>query len=153
MAYITKQQLIERFTEERLVDLTNQRGDGEEIDDAVLDRAIADADAAIDGYVGRRYALPLPSVPDLLVQVAGAIVFYGLHVDAASEKVAADYKAAIATLQCVSRGTVQLPLPGQSAPAGAGKVLVSTGGRQVTDSMLADYADGGLGRGGPGQDS
>ncbi|EKE78433.1 gp436 family protein [Oceanibaculum indicum] len=151
-AYITQQQLIERYTEERLVDLTNQRQDGDQIDQEALDRAIADAEAAVNGYVGVRHALPLPVVPELLTQIAAAIVFYQLHVETAPDKVAADYKAAIAKLTDIATGKITLPgLPGQSAPAGAGKVLVSTGGRQVTDSMLADYEDGGLGRGGTGR--
>ncbi|NNG05319.1 MAG: DUF1320 domain-containing protein, partial [Inquilinus sp.] len=84
MSYATQAQLVERYGTVRLVELTDRaEPPAGAIDAAVIDRALADADALIDGYVAARYDLPLPAVPDLLRDLALSIVFYKLHLDMA----------------------------------------------------------------------
>jgi len=128
MPYVTQVQLILRVGEPALVALTDrgQFATGV-IDDATVDRAIADADAVIDGYLARRYQLPLTVAQPLLVKVAGDIVLYNLHTHQPDPKVEADWKAAIQTLRDISAGTVALTAAGLEAPNVGGS------GARITD--------------------
>jgi phage gp36-like protein len=118
MTYATEQDLIDRYGEEELIQLTDRANVGA-IDSAVLARAIADADAEIEGYLVGRYALPLASVPPLLARLACDIARYHLYDDAPLEQVRTRYEDARAHLKGIANGTVQLGLP---ASAGAAPV-------------------------------
>ncbi len=67
--YCTAQQMIDRFGEGLLVQLTDRSGSGE-IDSEVLESAIADATAEIDMHLSGRYALPLSTVPLPIIRIA-----------------------------------------------------------------------------------
>lgn len=121
MAYATQQDLIDRFGEERLVDLTDRATPpAGAIDATVVAQALDGASATIDAYVGARYALPLSQTPLPLQQACEAIAFYQLHVDSAPDKVVEDYKAAMRFLSDVATGKVALPLPAGDTPTTAG---------------------------------
>ena len=110
MAYVTQQQLIERFTQDKLVQLTDRANDGN-LDASVLNEAIADAGRMIDSYVGPRYALPLAQVridASPLTRVAGDLVIYFLQGDLATEEAERRYKEALAFLRDVQRGQASL---------------------------------------------
>lgn len=128
MAYVTLAQLIDRFGEQMLISLTDRGTDAlGVIDTDVVDRALAETDALIDGYLARRYALPLSVAQPMLVGVAGAITIYTLHIYEAPPKIEADYKDAIRTLTAIAQGTITLTAAGVEPP--------STGstGAQITD--------------------
>lgn len=129
MAYTTKAELIERFGEAMLIGLTD-RADipTGAIDDTVLNRAISDAAAIIDGYLKPRYQLPLTETDDLISKLAADIAIYSLHTGGASEKVEADYEKALKTLKAISEGTVQLANAQGVSPEGSGG-----SGAQITD--------------------
>ena len=95
MSYATLQQMIDRYGARMLVGLSDR---GElatgEIDLDVVDRALADADALIDGYLAGRYAMPLASTPPLVVDIAQRITIWNLHTSATDDKIEADYKDA-----------------------------------------------------------
>lgn len=113
MAYCTLEKLTERFGERLLIDATD-RGDtpAEAIDTAAVTRAIADADATIDGYLKARYTLPLASVPALVESLSLTIAVYRLHPSVVSEKIRLDYQDALKTLAQISRGDVLLDVGG-----------------------------------------
>jgi phage gp36-like protein len=48
---------------------------------ARIEEAGGQADAIIDGYLGRRYTLPLPAVPSIVTTWARALTRYTLHGD------------------------------------------------------------------------
>jgi phage gp36-like protein len=128
MPYVTQAQLTDRFGEQMLIALTDRGQDAlGVIDTDVINRALAETDALIDGYLSGRYALPLSGPETLLVGVAGAITIYTLHRYEAPEKVLADYKMAIRTLEQLSNGTIQLTAAGVQAPS------TGTTGVQITD--------------------
>jgi len=140
MAYATLQQLTDRYGERMLINLTD-RGDvaTDTIDTDAVDRAIADTQAVIDGYLAGRYALPLESVPDLVADLAQAIAIYKLHVVATDPKIETDYKDAIKALEKIASGMITLEVAGVE-PAGSG-----SSGVQVTDRdrpMTADNLKG-----------
>lgn len=128
MPYVTLAQLIERYGEPALIAVTD-RGEFATgvVNEAAIDRAIADADALIDGYLVRKYALPLAEAQPLLVKVAGSLVFYDLHTFQPDEKIVNDQKLAIATLRDIASGAVALTVAGLEPQNNAGS------GARITD--------------------
>lgn len=102
-----------------------QRIGGEEIDamaerDALaITRALADADAEIDAYLGGRYALPLADVPAVLIRIACDIARYRLWAERASDEVRRRYEDARRFLEALGKGDVTLGLPDAQHPAAA----------------------------------
>jgi phage gp36-like protein len=117
MPYATQADLEARFGADELTQLTDRVGAGVP-DAAIVARALADADAEIDGYLASRYALPLATVPPVLVRIACDIARYRLWEDRASEEVRRRYEDARRMLESIARGQVSLGLPAaSSAPA------------------------------------
>jgi phage gp36-like protein len=109
MAYCTKQDLIDRFREGELIQLTDATGAGV-INDTVLNQAIGDADGEINSYLAGRYALPLASVPEVLVLKACDMARYYLYDEAVPDIVQKRYDNAIAWLKLVAKGDISLGL-------------------------------------------
>lgn len=106
MSYCTRQNLIDRFGEPELIQLTDRDNLGV-IDDTVLNQAISDADAEINGYL-TAYTLPLANVPANLVRIAGDIARYYLYADQCVEQVETRYNNAIKYLQLIGKGQISL---------------------------------------------
>jgi len=130
--------LTERYGNRMLLDLTDRATPpAGVIDSDVVVRALADADAVIDGYLGARYALPLDSVPPLVTSIALEIAIYKLHRFTPEDKIAAEYKAAIDTLRDIAKGTVRLPAAGiEPAASGSEGVMVTDRARPFTEDNL-----------------
>jgi len=129
MPYASQQELIDRFGEQMLIDLTDRATPpAGAIDATVVDRALTDTDAAIDGYLGAKYQLPLTDTPPLVVDLALAIAIYKLHPFAPNSKIKDDYTDALKTLLQISQGTVKLPIAGLE-PEGKGSSGVRTNDR------------------------
>lgn len=118
MAYLTPAELATRYGQDRLIDLTDRDGDGL-ADDPMINQALADASAEIDGYLAARYALPLPMVPAILARIAGDIAIYRLlslrrlgDIEDARRR----YEDVRRLLEAISRGTVSLGLPVEQRP-------------------------------------
>lgn len=130
MSYATLQQLIDRFGEDMLVEVTDRADPpANEIDSSVVDRALADADALIDGYLKGRYLLPLASTPPLVCDLALAIAIYKMHRNVVSEKISDDYNAALKTLAQIAAGVVRLDVAGVE-PTASGTTGVRTNDRE-----------------------
>lgn len=141
MAYCTLQDLQDRIGSPALVDLTD-RGEVPTgaIDVAVVERAIADADAVIDGFVGVKYALPLPAVPSVVADLSKSIALYKLHPYQPDEKIATDYKDAIAMLRMIAEGKAKLPLPsGEPKAQGGSGARVTDRDRPMTEAGLKSF--------------
>lgn len=136
MPYTTLADLTARFGDRMLVALTD-RGEMSTgaIDTTVVDKAIADTDAVIDGYVAGRYQTPVTPVPAILGDIAGSIVVWKLHVGAPDPKVEADYKKALRALRDIAAGVITL------ASAGTPSVEKGGSGVQVTDRERPFTAD------------
>lgn len=136
MSYTTLADLTARFGDRMIVALTD-RGEMATgaIDTTVTDKAIAEADAVIDGYLAARYALPVSPVPALLGDIALAIVIWKLHLGAPDPKIEADYKDALRSLRDIAAGVITLTIAGVDA---AGKTAT---GVQVTDRDRPFTAD------------
>lgn len=128
MAYATLQDLIDAFGEGELVGLTD-RGDVATgvIDTDVVDQALGDAAALINGYLAGRYRLPVSETPALVNGLAKSIAFYKLHRFDAPDLVTAEYKDALARLKDIAQGTIKLDIAGKELPGSGGS------GVQITD--------------------
>ncbi len=117
MPYASLEDLIDRAGETEIRQIADRDRDGTP-DPEVIAAAIQDAGNLIDGYVGAKYDLPLPSVPALVGTWAVSIARYVLHRNKAPDHVKKDYDDAIAALKDVGRGLIALPVgPGEAAPA------------------------------------
>ncbi|MFB2531028.1 gp436 family protein [Paracoccus sp. p3-h83] len=120
MTYSSLASLIDRAGEVEIRQISDRERRGA-IDPVTVDAALQDADNIINGYIGVKYALPLPAVPDLVRSWATSIARYVLHRNGAPENVSQDYKDAIAALKDVARGVLALPVaPGDAPPASVG---------------------------------
>ncbi|GIT85407.1 gp436 family protein [Roseobacter sp. OBYS 0001] len=141
MPYTTLADLTDRFGENLLIQLTD-RGDvaTDSIDADVIDRALADTDALIDGYVAKRYALPMAATPALIRTLAIDIAIYKLHVYDANPKIEADYKAAMRALEAISAGSVTLPVDGVEAPgSGSSGARLTDRERPLTEASMKGF--------------
>jgi phage gp36-like protein len=136
MSYCTRQDLIDRFGEDELVQLTDRQGSGI-IDDATLTRAIADADDEINAWLSGRYALPLAVVPSALARVACDIARYYLYDDAMIDLVENRYKQAIEWLKAVGSGRINLVTTNDAAAGPLSGPVVQAPAQTFTDTLLA----------------
>lgn len=118
MTYATQQDMIDRFGEPEIIQLTDNgpTRTGAIVVDA-LTRAFEDADAEINGYLAGRYTLPLASTPRVILGIACDMARYRLYTDAVPEVVARRYKDAVALLGNISKGVVSLGLDAAGVPA------------------------------------
>lgn len=115
MTYATQTNLTDRYGADVLLELADRDGD-DEVDAAVVARALADADALIDSYIARRYELPIATTPPVLVTYAAQIAFYGLHRDRPTDEARRDYEDALVWLKDIAAGRAELDVGGSQPP-------------------------------------
>lgn len=117
--YCTSKDMIDRFGKQELIELTDRDGSAGDIVEEVLNQAVDDASATIDGYLGGRYSLPLHIVPRVLARTACDLARYYLNDDVLGDEhqVAKRYKDGISYLEKVGRGILQLGLDSNNARA------------------------------------
>jgi phage gp36-like protein len=136
MAYTSTQQLIGRFGEHELIQLTDRYGAGV-IDTQVAAQAISDANAEVDAYLRVRYPLPLVAVPEELIRVASDLARYQLYDNQMVELVQDRRDQAISFLKGLSSGTVALPLSCISTESGGANIATPSSRVTVyTDAQL-----------------
>lgn len=113
MSYASQQDLIDRFGEIELIELTDRADPSTGLIDAnVVSLALADADAEINSYVAVRYKVPLAPIPPRVIKVACDIARKHLYKDAPLDEVTDNYKAAVAALRDISKGVAELDVAG-----------------------------------------
>lgn len=95
---------------------------------------VGEADGVIDGYLAKRYTLPLTVTPKILVTWARAVVRYKLNkdrqTDERSDPVVRDYRDAIKFLQQVAEGRFSLGLEDPTTgPSSDGEVRFESGAK------------------------
>ena len=79
MSYASVQDMINRYPNRDLVQLTNEDPAATTVNAAPITLALADASAEIDGYIEARFALPLSDPPAVLNRLATDIAMYRLQ--------------------------------------------------------------------------
>jgi phage gp36-like protein len=120
MAYCDLNDLLEQVPEAELIGLTDDANAGE-IDESAIARAIADADAEINAYLGQRYAAPLDPVPEVIRKISVDLAVWNLlSRRGRMEEVRTErYRAAIRFLERVSKGEISLGAEGPASDAAA----------------------------------
>lgn len=135
MSYATRDNMISRFGADEVIKLTDPNHFGV-IDDAVLNVALADADAEIDPYLAPCNKLPLTSVPKVITRLACDIARYHLCSSGVTEteEVRNRYKDAVRFLEHVASGKIGLGLDAaNNVIQPASLVQFSTPGGRVFD--------------------
>lgn len=119
--------MIERFGEVELIQLTDHDQLGV-MNEAVLQRALDDADAEINGYIAVR--MPVPAVTGLsfLSRLASDVARYRLYDDAVPDTVRLRYEDAVRALQAIAKGSMTL---GEVEPATIGGQVQMQSSRRV----------------------
>ncbi|MDT8382999.1 MAG: phage protein Gp36 family protein [Gammaproteobacteria bacterium] len=129
MPYCTEQDMIDRYGDVEMVQLTDRDNLGV-IDSTVLMVAIENASALMDGYIGSRYALPLSTVPRVLELYCADLARYFLYDDRATKAVERGYNSAMDFLKQVSSGRTRLGLSDTGAkPKASDGATMQSGGR------------------------
>lgn len=128
MGYATQADLEARYGAQEILQLSDRDNSGA-ADTGVIDRALADADAEINGYLASRYAVPVSPVPEILQRLACQIARYHLFTLGRPDDVTNDYKVAVRILSDISKGVITLGAQtGQVSPT-ADLVQMESGGR------------------------
>lgn len=141
MTYASQSDLVERFGADMLIDLSDRAEPPAGVIDATtVAKALADADAMIDGFLSGRYQLPLATTPELVRDLAKTIAIYKLHRDAVSDKIRSDYSDAMKMLAQIASGAIRLNVAGvEPAGSGANGVRVNDRPRDFTPDNLRGF--------------
>lgn len=141
MSYATQQNLVDRFSEQELIELTDRADPpAGAIDAAAVAKALEDADGEINGYLAAKYTLPLDPVPLVLQRLAADIARYFLYKDRVTEIVEKRYKDAVRFLKDVASGAVRLGVDAANEePAASGGPTYSAPDRVFTSDTLSDF--------------
>lgn len=142
MPYATLDQLTDKLGERTMIQLTDRAVPPTgAIVAAVVDRALTDTDAMIDGALAVRYRLPIEGgIPAQVTDLALAIAAYKLHSFKPDDKIQKDYDDARADLSKIASGAIRLQLAGlEPASSGNGGVLVTDRERPLTAETLRGF--------------
>lgn len=108
--YAVSGDMIRRFGEAELIELTDRDGSAGAIVRDVLDSALKDAMGDIDGYLGGRYRTPIFPAPPMLTRLACDLARYYLYDNRLddSHPAARRYQAAVRLLEQLAAGRVPL---------------------------------------------
>ncbi len=139
MSYAAIQDMIDRFGSKELIELSDHGNTGA-IDNTVLQGALDDASAEIDGYLAAVYTLPLSTIPVVLKRLCGDMARYYLMGDRVQQAASDRYKNAVAFLRGVADEKVSLGLDAAAAPAlESGGPRVVAADRVFNAGSLGDY--------------
>lgn len=145
MAYCTKADILDQLDEDVLVQLTDDEDFGIVVD-SVVNKAIADADAEIEGYCSK-YDLPFLPVPVLIRKFSVDVSIYNLFArrKGAPEDRKERYDNAVSFLTKVSKGTASLSADTPAPDSDGGPAATtSLSDRVFTLGRLSDNSSGTL---------
>lgn len=138
MSYATLNDMYARYSQSDLHTLIDVKIDNsftlssEELTDArhrLLQIALDDVTATIDGYIDGRATLPLKTVPTVLIRVACVLARFSLEEGQATEKATKDKEDVIRLLEKVSAGDISLGLSREAErPTGGDVAIIQSAG-------------------------
>ena len=140
MSYTSKAEMVDRFGELEMIQLTDREITGL-LDEDVLNRALADADALLDGYLRLRYAIPVDDATGLLSMLAADVTRYLLYDEHPTDIVKERYEKALERLKEIARGLVTLDADSadsgdEDAATASGTVAVVANSQVFTSDTL-----------------
>lgn len=138
MAYCSIDDILRVIPEGELAELTTEVGTSPDTD--VVNEAVAKADALIDAYCGRQYAVPFDPVPELVESLSVDIAVYRLYLrrrvvpDPARQR----YEDALSFLKDVSTGKAVISADAATAASGSDVVQMEANDRVFTREAMSD---------------
>jgi phage gp36-like protein len=139
-AYAALSDLLERFEERELVQLTDEEATGA-VDQGRIDRALTAATATIDGYLASLYQLPLARVPDNIVELCCDVTRFKLWQRKGSPPDAVEKAntSAIRTLEQIAKGLIKIDAGEREQPARDGAIVTEGNDRVFGRDRLKGY--------------
>lgn len=138
MSYATLNDMYARYSQSDLHTLIDVKIDdsfaepSDELTNArhrLLQIALDDATATIDGYIDGRATLPLKTVPTVLIRVACVLARFSLEEGQATDKATKDKEDVIRLLEKVSAGDISLGLSREAErPTGGDVAIIQSAG-------------------------
>lgn len=137
MNYCTLEDVKGHVPDARLVEITDDThpNDSGSIQSAIVDKAIVDSSNLIDAYIGKRFKLPLPSVPSVLNSICVDLTIYNLY-ERVTEMNVTDgmqlrYKNALSLLKGIADGTISIGIDPEEGVTENGFNVASNGGEAM----------------------
>jgi len=141
MAYSTLADIKNVVPEASIVQLTDDVGTGT-VDQAKVDKAIADADELIDSFLRGQYATPLSPVPGVVNKLSVDIAVFNLYSRRPEaempETVLVRYREAVRLLERIQRGLALLGTPSEQSAESPQYKVSKTAEDKVFDGALLD---------------
>lgn len=138
--YATQQDLVARFGEQELIELTDRADPpAGAIDATVVDQALADAEELINSYVGKRYDLPLAAVPGAVKRTAADLARFYLYKDDPLEAVRKSFEDAVKWLKDIAAGRADLDIAGEEPAPAEAQVRISSPDRVFSRDTLEGF--------------
>jgi phage gp36-like protein len=94
---------------------------------ALIESKLLDAESIVNGFLASRYAIPLATVPRLVVTILCDVARYQLYDDMATETIKNKYDDALKMLQAIAGGKVSLGVdPAGNKPESSDVATVSS---------------------------
>jgi phage gp36-like protein len=147
MAYITLQDVLDKLGEDILVQLTDNADTGE-INEVVVNNAIATAEGTFEAYVRTRYTLPVPATQMVKTRCLN-LAIYELYRERATfedgvfkvKKTA--YDETISLLRDIQSGKAALDVPAAEEtianPTTGDQVLTNASKSKFSDTKLSSF--------------
>jgi phage gp36-like protein len=145
VTYCTQQDLMDRFGEDRLIQLTDRENyPATTINATAVAKHIADASSTIDMYLAKKYQLPLTvEVPAALTKICVDLSWYALQGDTVEKDsaVAVAYRMAMAELGRLASGEVVIKgaAGAELAQAGGGQIKTGAPSRVFTRDSMGEF--------------
>lgn len=141
MPYTSLDALTKKFGTDMLLGLTDRATPpAGVIDIDVVNDALTDTDAVIDGYLGTRYVLPLVETPPQIPEIAISIAIWKLHTFEPGDKIKSDYRDALQALRDIAKGAIKLNATTvEPATTGDGGARMTDRERPLTQENLKGF--------------
>lgn len=147
MPYLENDEYISRFGNAETIRLTDEERTGT-IDSAKLEEAISDAEEEADGYLGKKYTIPLASPPRLVKGIVAVLARFKLYKSQVPQSVKDEADLARKQLRDLSTGVMVLPgIDGGIAPEDGRPVAESVASGDGPATVFSDSSMAGFGVG------
>jgi phage gp36-like protein len=137
--YVDPREYVQKFGYSEAVILCDQH-DLNRIDTSKILKALQDATALVDGYLAKKYLVPLSPIPSMISAITANIARYMLHTENIQEVVEKNYTQDIRKLNDIAAGKLNLSVTlADSVSVGHGPSFVASK-RIFTRDKLRGYS-------------